>query len=181
MFKASLLALVLLCSLSCSTASDPAADRANFTRNVQSTIDTYLFKVPQLKRFFDESYGWAVFPSAGKGGLFVGAGFGRAQVFQRGNAKPLGEATITQVSVGLQFGGQAFSEIIFFRQKRDFEVFIAGKFSFAANASAVAIETGISTNLDYTKDVAVFTMAKGGLMVEATVGGQNFSFSWYMP
>lgn len=180
MLKVSLLAFALLCC-ACSTASDPAADRANFARETQSTIDTYLFKVPQLKRFFDESYGWAIFPSAGKGGLFVGAGYGRGQVFERGKAKALGEATISQISIGLQAGGQAFSEIIFFRQKRDFESFTMGKFSFAANASAVAIETGASTNLDYTKDVAVFTMSKGGLMLEASIGGQNFSFSWYLP
>lgn len=144
--------------------------------------------------FFNSSYGYAVFPTIGKGGLIVGAAHGTGRVFQQG--KYIGDSSVTQLSVGFQAGGQAYSEIIFFEDKRALDEFTSGNFSFSGNVSAVAITAGASasagtggssagasggkkdatTSGQYQKGVAVFTIAKGGLMYEASVAGQKFSY-----
>jgi lipid-binding SYLF domain-containing protein len=180
MLKYSLLAIVLAFT-ACTSSPTPELAREALARDVQTAIDNALYRSPQLKRLFDESYGYAVFPKAGKGAFIVGAGHGTGQVFQKGKGRAVGEATISQVSIGLQVGGQSFSEFVFFRDKFNFENFTNGKFSFAANASAVALESGASTNIDYKDGVAAFTMTQAGLMVEASIAGQSFSFSWYLP
>jgi lipid-binding SYLF domain-containing protein len=144
--------------------------------------------------FFNSSYGYAVFPTIGKGGLVVGAARGSGRVFQQG--KYIGDTSVTQLSVGFQAGGQAYSEIIFFEDKRALDEFTSGNFSFSGNVSAVAITAGASASAgtggssagasggkkdaatagQYQKGVAVFTIAKGGLMYEASVAGQKFSY-----
>lgn len=180
MLKITLLAAALLFS-SCSSSPTPELEREALARDVQTAIDTALYKSPQMKRFIDESYGYAIFPRAGKGAFIVGAGYGTGQVFQKGKTRAVGVASISQVSVGLQAGGQSFSEFVFFRDKFNFDNFTNGKFAFAANASAVAVTEGASTNIDYKDGVAAFTMVKTGLMLEAAISGQNFSFTWYLP
>jgi lipid-binding SYLF domain-containing protein len=146
--------------------------------------------------FFDNAYGYAVFPTVGKGGLGVGGARGKGQVYVGG--KHVGNATLSQLSIGLQAGGQAFSEIIFFEDKRAFDQFSTGEFSFGAGVSAVAITAGASAGAGtgggaaagasatknaattagnkYYKGMAVFTVAKGGLMYEAAIGGQKFKY-----
>jgi lipid-binding SYLF domain-containing protein len=146
--------------------------------------------------FFDKAYGYAVFPTVGKGGLGVGAARGKGQVYVGG--KHVGNATLTQLSIGLQAGGEAFSEIIFFEDKRAFDEFSSGQFSFGAGASAVAITAGAQAGAGtsggaaagasasqeaattaggkYYKGMAVFTVAKGGLMLAAAIGGQKFKY-----
>jgi lipid-binding SYLF domain-containing protein len=144
--------------------------------------------------FFKSSYGYAVFPTIGKGGLVVGAAHGTGRVYSQG--KYIGDSSMTQVSVGLQAGGQAYSEIVFFEDKRALDEFTSGNFSFSGNVSAVAITAGASASAgtggstagasggkkdattagQYQKGVAVFTIAKGGLMYEASVAGQKFSY-----
>jgi lipid-binding SYLF domain-containing protein len=144
--------------------------------------------------FFKHSYGYAVFPTVGKGGLGVGAAYGTGRVY-RGGAY-VGDTSITQLSIGFQAGGEAFSEIIFFENKATFDKFTAGNFEFAAtaqataltaNASASAGTTGATAGASGTKDsaatagnyqdgTAIFTIAKGGLMYEASVAGQKFSY-----
>ena len=144
--------------------------------------------------FFDRSYGYAVFPTIGEGGLVVAGGYGTGRVFVRGRA--VGDATVTQLSVGAQGGGQAYSQIIFFQNQRAFNAFTSGKFEFAADASAVAITaaaqasagtqganagvSGIKKNAGtlggYRKGVAVFTIVKGGAMLQAAIGGQKFTY-----
>jgi lipid-binding SYLF domain-containing protein len=145
---------------------------------------------------FKTAYGYAVFPTIGKGGLGVGAAHGDGRVFAQG--KPVGETSMTQVSIGLQAGGQAFSQIIFFENKAAFDQFTSGNFEFGAGVSAVAIKSGASGSVGttgatgsassgsgksgagtagkYYKGMAVFTIAKGGLMYEASLSGQKFSF-----
>ena len=145
--------------------------------------------------FFDNSYGYAVFPTIGKGGLVVGGAHGKGRVYTQGNY--VGDTTVTQLTIGLQAGGQAFSEIIFFQDKRAFEEFSSGNFGFSAEATAVAITAGASARATteggtagvsggkndattvgkYHKGMAVFSVAKGGLMYEASVGGQKFSYT----
>jgi lipid-binding SYLF domain-containing protein len=144
--------------------------------------------------FFDHSYGYAVFPTVGKGGLVVGAAHGDGRVFRQGVY--IGDTSLTQVSVGFQAGGEAFSQIIFFEDARALKDFTSGSFEFGADVTAVAITAGVSgtaattgtkagasggqknavTAGSYYKGIAVFTITKGGAMVQASVGGQKFSF-----
>ena len=127
-----------------------------------------------LARFFQSSYGYAVFPSVGKGAIGIGGASGRGVVYKGGQA--IGGVNLKQVSIGFQLGGQVYREIIFFEDADTFQRFIANEFQFAAQVSAVALKSGISADARYTDGVAVFTMAKGGLMYEASVGGQRFKF-----
>ena len=158
---------------------------------------TALFrKAGESSRYFSDSYGYAVFPTVGKGGVVVGGAFGRGQVFRGGTV--VADVSLTQVSVGFQLGGQAYSEIIFFENKTTFDDFLSGNFEFGADASAVAITAGASASASSaggasasasgTKDkavatgayhhgVAVFTIAKGGLMYQAAISGQKFTVS----
>ena len=129
---------------------------------------------PGLKRFFDKAYGFAIFPSVGKGGIGIGGAYGKGELHRKG--KVVGTTKLTQLTIGFQLGGQKYSEIIFFQNKRAFEDFKGGNYELNAQASAVAITTGASVNAGYDNGVAIFTVIKGGLMYEATVGGQKFSF-----
>ena len=129
----------------------------------------------QMKKLFDKSYGYVIFPNVGKGAIGVGGAAGNGIVFE--NGKATGSAKMTQVSVGLQLGGQAYREVIFFENKSAFDRFKKDKFEFAAQASAVAATAGASANANYTDGVLVFTQEKGGLMYEASIGGQKFRYS----
>jgi lipid-binding SYLF domain-containing protein len=145
--------------------------------------------------FFDKSYGYAVFPTIGKGGIGIGGAYGKGRVYEQGNY--VGDTSMTQVSIGLQLGGQAYSQMIFFEDKRAFTEFTSGNFEFGAEASAVAITAGASAKATtagssagasggqhdattkgskFNKGMAIFTVAKGGLMYEASVTGQKFSY-----
>jgi lipid-binding SYLF domain-containing protein len=148
----------------------------------------------QSAKFFKNSYGYALFPTIGKGGIGIGAAHGSGRVYEKG--KYVGDTSMTQLSVGLQLGGQAYSQIIFFQNKSALDEFTSGNFEFGAQASAVAITAGASaqagttganagasgnqsnanTKGAYEKGMAVFTVAKGGLMYEASIGGQKFSY-----
>lgn len=166
---------------------------AAFADDYTDTIE--IFKnAGQSGSFFAKSYGYAVFPTIGKGGLGIGGAHGSGRVFEKG--KHVGDTTMNQVTVGLQAGGQAFSQIVFFEDKRAFDEFTSGNFEFGATAQATAItasaggsaSTGGSsagasggkkdatTVGQYEKGLAVFTVAKGGLMYEASIGGQKFSY-----
>ena len=127
-----------------------------------------------LGDFFNKAYGYAIFPSIGKGAIGIGGAAGKGVVYKGGTVA--GGVNMTQISVGFQFGGQAYSEVIFFEDADAYKRFVQNEFQFAAQASAVALKSGISANAKYTDGVAVFTMAKGGLMYEASVGGQRFKF-----
>ena len=144
--------------------------------------------------FFNDCYAYAVFPTIGAGGLIVGGARGMGHVYV--HDRLVGDATMTQLSIGLQAGGQAYSEIIFFQDKRDLDEFESGKFEFDASASAIAITasasasvgtdrlssqssrtaTDATTNGDYQTGMAVFTIAKGGLMFAANIASQKFTY-----
>jgi lipid-binding SYLF domain-containing protein len=144
--------------------------------------------------FFSRCYGYAVFPTIGKGGIGIGGAHGSGRVYEGGVY--LGDASMTQVTVGWQLGGQAYSQIVFFEDKRAFDEFTRGDFEFGAQATAVAITAGASAQAstggagasagssagksktagEYHKGMAVFTVAKGGLMYEASIGGQKFGY-----
>ncbi|MGD8913619.1 MAG: YSC84-related protein [Candidatus Thiodiazotropha sp.] len=160
----------------------------------QATID--LFKqAGESSRFFDSAYGYAVFPNIGKGGIVVGGAYGTGRVYVQGGYT--GDVKMTQLTLGLQLGGQTYSQIIFFEDQRAFREFIGSNFEFGAQATAVAITAGASATATttgssagtsggqhdadtvgrYYKGMAVFTVAKGGLMVEASLGGQKFEYT----
>lgn len=154
-----------------------------------------LFKdAGQSGSFFSNSYGYAVFPTIGKGGLGVGGAYGEGRVYEKG--KYVGDTKMTQLSIGFQAGGQGYSQIIFFQDKRAIDEFKSGNFEFGANANAVVITAAASgqagtsgasagasggkkdatTAGEYHKGMAVFQIVKGGLMYEASVSGQKFSY-----
>jgi lipid-binding SYLF domain-containing protein len=130
---------------------------------------------PGLTKLFGEAAGYAVFPTVGKGGLGVGAAHGTGVLYE--NGVPLGKTTLTQVTVGMQIGGQAYTEVIFFQTEEALKDFKTGRFTLAAQVSAVAAAEGASANAKYVNGVSVFTLAKGGVMAEASVGGQKFGYA----
>ena len=127
-----------------------------------------------MKNLFNSAYGYVIFPNVGKGGLGVGAASGNGAVFQGGRL--IGMAKLSQVTVGFQAGGQAYREVIFFENAETLGKFKENKIQFSAQASAVAATAGASANLKYKNGILIFTKAKGGLMYEASVGGQKFKF-----
>ena len=134
-------------------------------------------KISSLKTYFKKARGYAVFPNVGKGGIGIGGARGKGEVFEKG--KVIGSTSLTQVSIGFQLGGQAFSQIIFFKDKKSLERFTEGNFEFGASASAALISEGANASADYSDGVAVLTYSKGGLMYEASIGGQKFSYEEY--
>ena len=127
-----------------------------------------------VAQVFETAHGYAIFPSVGKGAIGIGGAHGSGYVYERGRL--IGHTTLTKVTVGFQFGGQAYREVIFFKDKTALDDFTRGNFEFSAQATAVAIKAGASADLAYNGGVAIVTMAKGGLMYEASVGGQKFSY-----
>ena len=167
---------------------------ASAAEDLSSTIKVFQSS-PSVQPYFKNAYGYAVFPTVGKAGLGIGGAYGNGQVYQDG--KVTGTTRLTKVTIGFQAGGQAFSQIIFLQDKRAYDDFTSGEFAFDAQASAVAItagaqaqagttgatagasagpKTGAYAKINYYKGMAIFIHAKGGLMYEAAIGGQKFSF-----
>jgi lipid-binding SYLF domain-containing protein len=132
-----------------------------------------------LQTFFDKSAGYVIFPDVGKGGFIVGGAHGKGLVYEKTTL--IGQATLTQASIGAQVGGQSFAELIFFETPGALADFKAGKFEMSAEVSAVAAAEGKSKSADYKKGVAVFTLPKKGLMVSASIGGQKFKYEAELP
>lgn len=167
-----------------------------------ATADTYSEALHSFQSagesggYFGKSYGYALFPTIGKAGFGIGGAYGDGRVYVGGNY--VGDATVTQLTIGFQLGGQAYSQIIFFEDAAALQQFTSGNFEFSAQATAVAITAGASAeastgggvtgsvsggrndaataHLGYRKGMAIFTIAKGGLMYEASIGGQKFSY-----
>ena len=127
-----------------------------------------------LKNVFTGAYGYVMLPNVGKGAVGVGGASGNGIVYEQG--KIVGKAKMSQVTVGFQFGGQAYREVIFFEDKETLNRFKKNNIEFSAEASAVAATVGASAKAKYAKGVMIFTQEKGGLMYEASVGGQKFKF-----
>lgn len=127
-----------------------------------------------MAKFFDDAVGYAIFPSVGKGAFIVGGAAGTGCLYEGGAL--IGQAKLVQVTVGLQLGGQSYAEIIFFQTHDAIESFKSSDFEMSAQLSAVAAASGASANAKYELGVLVFTIANGGLMYEASVGGQKFTF-----
>lgn len=171
-------ALLLLLVASVATADD-----------IKNTV-TKFQGINKIDHFFNTSYGYVVFPTVAKAGFGIGGAYGEGKVFERGNY--IGDAELSQLSIGFQAGAQAFSEMIFFKNKAALNKFTQGNFEFGAQASAVVLTAGASAHVgttgvsagvedqqskaSYVNDMVVFTLAKGGLMYEASIGGQKFTF-----
>jgi lipid-binding SYLF domain-containing protein len=130
-----------------------------------------------MHSLFDNAVGYVIFPNVGKGAIGVGGAAGNGILFEKG--QPVGKASMKQVNIGFQFGGQAYREVIFFEDHNALDKFKQNKFEFSAQASAIAATSGASTNVKYRNGVMVFTQGKGGLMYEASIGGQKFSYKAY--
>ncbi|MEO1013000.1 MAG: hypothetical protein AAFX53_17000 [Bacteroidota bacterium] len=135
---------------------------------------TLLKTSPDLETFFDGSAGYVIFPNVGKGGFIIGGASGNGAVYQ--NGKVIGMADLKKLNVGFQAGGQSIIEVIFFETPGDLDRFKEGKFAFAAEASAVALKSGVAVNAKYEDGVAVFALPKAGFMADASVGGQKFGY-----
>lgn len=167
-------AITLSLSITLAAVVAPTPAMATSAAKVSETIRTFKKKDPGIKYFFDKSYAYAVFPTVGKGGIGIGGAYGTGLVYQHG--RYVGSAKLTQVSIGFQLGGQAYSEVIFFQNQRVFRHFINGDLKFGAQVSAVAVNKGAAANTAFNNGIAVFTATKGGLMYEATVAGQTFKY-----
>lgn len=173
---------LLACSTPAFADSDTKDDKDAMTVFLRSDV---------IKKFHESAYGYAVFPTIGKGGFGIGAAHGSGRVYRGG--KKTGDVSMTQLSIGLQLGGQAYRQVIYFQDKRAFEEFTSGNFEFGAQAEAIAITSsagasagseGASASANdtqsetqYHKGMIVFTMGKGGLMYQATIGGQKYSYT----
>lgn len=145
--------------------------------DVTAAIAAFKKADPGMASFFEKSAGYAVFPKVGKGAIGIGAAHGTGELFEHGAA--VGETALTQVTIGFQLGGQVYSEVIFFETAEALKDFKEGNFEMSAQVSAVAAAEGAAENAKYRLGVAVFTLARSGLMYEASVGGQKFRFKPY--
>jgi len=168
---------IIALALTAAALSPRAVGADDLHHDVLSTIAAFKETDPGLRQFFDGAAGYAVFPSIAKGAIGIGGAHGDGELLVGGNA--LGKTAMTQVTIGLQLGGQEYSEIVFFENATTLDAFKKQQFEFSAQVSAVAVKAGASANAKYRDGVAVFTMAKGGLMFEASVGGQKFSYDAY--
>ncbi len=158
----------------------------SFTMNAQENLNTELVneskealkemieKTPKLESLYNDSYGYVVFPKVTKAAIAFGGAFGNGIVFK--NHQVVGSSKLKQATIGVQLGGQQYTEVIFFEDQVSFERFISEKLKFNAQLSAVAIKEGVSLDAPYQEGVAVFTTTKGGFMYEASVGGQHFKY-----
>jgi len=146
----------------------------NEVQKATAAADLFKADQPKLEAYFESAYAWAIYPSVTKVAWIVGGAHGSGMVFLTG--EPVGRTALTQGSIGFQFGGEAFAEILFFQNQEAFDRFTGGNFEFGAKVSATLITEGASADLAYERGVAVFTRSKGGLIVDASLGGQKFSY-----
>ena len=175
MKKISTVLVVLFMAFTSATAQAWSPDNSNkLELSVAQSILTAREKDPALAKWFDTAYAYAVFPKVGKGGIGIGGAHGKGLVI-RGDAT-VAKTSLSQVTIGFQLGGQVYSQFIMFKDKTAFDSFARGNFEMGAQVSAVAITLGASADANYDGGVAVFTIAEGGLMYEASVGGQKFKY-----
>ena len=158
----------------CSTAPESVDGRAAIRRDSSIAVGKVQANDPTMSKVLDDAHGSAVFPKIGKGAIGVGGAYGKGVLFQDGQV--VGYCDVSQASVGLQLGGQTYTEIICFEDQKSFDRFKTGNFTFDAQATAVALRSGAGANAKYSNGVAVFTMDEAGLMLEAAIGGQKFGY-----
>jgi lipid-binding SYLF domain-containing protein len=173
--KLKILMLLPALAIALGVAAQSTERISSLKKDAEKAKKAFLKQDSTMIKFFKNAAGYVIFPNVGKGGLIIGGASGNGIVYTGGQA--IGSARLTMVTVGLQAGGQAYREVIFFENQAQLDRFKQNNFEFSAQVSAVAAAAGISANAGYNEGVAVFTMAKKGLMTEASVGGQKFSFT----
>jgi lipid-binding SYLF domain-containing protein len=173
--KAVRIVVIATIALAAFTPLQAARQADKDAKDVAVAIASFKSSDKMLPKWFDTAYGYVVFPNITKGAVGVGGANGDGRVFEKGAY--VGDARVTQVTIGAQLGGQAYSEVIFFESKDALDRFKDNRFEMTAGLSAVAAAEGASKDAKYTQGVAVFTLAKKGLMAEASVGGQKFKFT----
>jgi len=158
----------------CATSPSSAEGKSSLREEAANALDEAQRNDPTLEPVIEEAVGYAVFPSVGKGAVGVGGAYGRGVLYE--NGQPVGYCDLSQGSIGFQLGGQSYTEIIVFATEAAIEDFKSGNLEFDAQASAVALKSGAGANASYSGGVAVFTMNEAGLMYEASIGGQKFSY-----
>ena len=158
----------------CTTAPNSTEGRSSLHEEVAEALTEFKHQGPTLETFLERSVGYAVFPDVGAGAIGIGGAYGKGELFEKNEM--VGYCDLSQGTIGLQLGGQSYSEIVFFMNKSALEGFKRGQLAFDAAASAIAANAGASADADYRRGVAVFTIAQGGLMFQAAIGGQHFAF-----
>jgi lipid-binding SYLF domain-containing protein len=164
----------LLALSACTTAPKSTEGKMSLRRSSADALSQAQQNDPTLRNVVQKSSGYAVFPEVGKGAVGIGGAYGRGDVYQNGAV--VGYCDMTQGTIGVQLGGQAYTEILVFENPAAVERFKDGNFRFDAQATAVAIKSGAGANAKFVNGVAVFTMDEAGLMFEASIGGQKFSY-----
>lgn len=166
--------LGLLGLSACATAPETVEGKADIVSEANVAIAKAKKSDPSMTSTLNSSAGYAVFPSVGKGAVGVGGAYGKGVLYEGGYS--VGYCDLSQASIGFQLGGQSYTEIIVFKTRQAVTQFKEGNFRFDAQATAVALKSGAGTNAEYKDGVAVFTMDEAGLMFEASIGGQKFSY-----
>ena len=172
-FKSWLNALLVLAGALLAACASAPSDQVRIA-DAQTALLRFTERDPGLQEWINNAHGYAVYPSVGKGGLGIGGAYGQGMVFERGN--PVGRTSIIQGSIGAQIGAQNYAQVVFFRDATAFQNFQRGNLEFSAQATAVAVNSGAAATTSYDGGVAVFILAKGGLMAEASVGGQRLTY-----
>jgi lipid-binding SYLF domain-containing protein len=160
--------------MGCTTAPTSVAGKIDLLHSSATSVDQAESNDPTLRDLIHGAPGYAVFPSVGKGAIGIGGAYGKGDVYQ--NGKVVGYCDMTQGTIGFQLGGQDYTEILVFETPDAVERFKQGNFHFDAQATAVAIKSGAGANARFANGVAVFTTNESGLMYEAAIGGQKFSY-----
>lgn len=166
--------IIIACLLPYVSAAQATASDRKLDIDCHTARIAFIARDPAMKGLFDHAHAYVLFPKVGKGGLIVGGALGNGILYRKGNA--LGRAKLTQVSAGLQAGGQTFSEVVFLEDEAAVKRFQQGGVEFSAGLSAVMAREGAAAQARYTEGVMVFVMVKGGLMLEMSVGGQQFAY-----
>jgi lipid-binding SYLF domain-containing protein len=172
-----LIALCLCCAIvlaGCATVPERPEARDVLNAQVNDTVAIFKQKDPEIQRFFDKSYGYAVLPKVFKGAFWVGGAGGRGEVFEKGQM--IGYCSMGQATLGFSFGGEFFREIVFFRDRDDLGRFMEGEYTFSAQVTGVAATAGAAAKADYKSGMAVFVTTDAGLMVDVSLGGQKFKY-----
>lgn len=158
----------------CSTAPETNSERAQLHNDAPAAVNDFKTVDPSLNDMVNNSYAYVIFPSIGKGAVGVGGAYGQGEVYQQG--KRVGYADMTQATVGVAIGGETYAELILFQNADALQAFQSGQLTFAADASAVAAKAGAGANAKWEHGMTIFINVKGGLMGEASVGGQKFNY-----
>lgn len=158
----------------CATAPTSTEDKAAMSRDVNGALARANVRDPSLQALLDKAHGYAILPAVAKGAVGVGGAYGRGEVFERG--RKIGYCDLSQATIGLAVGGQTYTEIIVFENKTALDNFKAGNVKFAGQATAVGLKAGSGANAQYRDGVQVLTVGEQGLMLEASIGGQTFTF-----